>query len=499
MPPPEEQVTWLCTVCDTEHNDDEFEPAGRLANGNVYCDDCEDRVVLCYHCDEAYEMGMGGYLDVDGGSPVCNDCYSSEGYFDCDSCSSTTHQENAYETEDGMVCGICREDHYGECEECSSVVSVSGTWYLDDSTMCLLCARSYAESLLTEVAECFSCGEGDCDDHGPMLEEVWPSLVAINAFSCAELQWTCRGCDSRRRYLPHGSMFSSAVMLTTGNFADAMCSECVRHGGRGPYRVRNYSHKPSPRFMRTERDLNERALHFGTEVEIDVANDRSRDQALERLGKEDVSHLFYCKHDVSAGAGFELVSHPFTYDWMRSNESSFQPMFGLADIMRGFESIKCGMHIHMSRDAFSELQMFKFMRFFHLNQKFIRALARRPKGRFDRWSKMVVPERSSLIRFAINKERIDFGRGVLNFGASENTIECRMFRSTLSPTAYFGNVEFLQGLFDYTKNCGADDSQLTEDRFIGYVQDRGRAYKNFVLLKETIRPHVEDNWEVECA
>jgi hypothetical protein len=166
--------------------------------------------------------------------------------------------------------------------------------------------------------------------------------------------------------------------------------------------------------------------------------------------------------------------------------------------MRGFESVKCGMHVHMSKDAFSELQMFKFMRFFHMNAGFIRSLGRRPKGRFDRWASIVTPERSSLMRFTLKREAIDFGRGALNFPEQE-TIECRIFRSSLAPTAYYGNIEFLQGLFDYTKNCGVDDDQLTKDRFMDYVHDRGQAYKNFVLLTETLRPQVEDNWEVECA
>jgi hypothetical protein len=80
-----------------------------------------------------------------------------------------------------------------------------------------------------------------------------------------------------------------------------------------------------------------------------------------------------------------------------------------------------------------------------------------------------------------------------------HTLECRIFRSTLSPTAYYGNIEFLQSLFDYTKNCGVDDDQLSEQRFMDYTRERGRIYKNFILLSETVRPEIEDNWEVECA
>jgi hypothetical protein len=260
----------------------------------------------------------------------------------------------------------------------------------------------------------------------------------------------------------------------------------------------NYSYKPTPQFRRTGRDLESRALHFGTEVELDMVGELDNTQALRLLADGDKARLFYCKHDVSCGRGFEVVTHPFTFDWMMNNPEAFDPMFGLASIMRGHESERCGMHVHMSKDAFTELQMFKFMRFFHMNTEFIKSISRRPIGRFEKWAKIISPERSALMKFALKRGHIDFARGALN-PDNESTMECRIFRSTLSPTAYYGNIEFLQGLFDYTKNCGVDDDQLSEQRFMDYIHDRGKSYRNFILLSDSLRPEVEDNWEVECV
>lgn len=499
MPPPEEREQWACTVCGRVYFEDEQEPEGNLHTGDPFCDNCEDRIKQCQHCDEYHEINSGEYynLDEDGEGIACSDCYSSEGYQDCACCGYTTHPDDTSETEDGSVCGQCFEDEYEGCDDCESIVN--DTRHIRDSDLCNQCARGVIENIITECNSCSNEDGLECEECSSELEVVIPIVFNVNAFGIADRWWSCATCGERRLGLPIGTNAQLAEMLATEEYGEAICDRCHSEDGSPvAYRVLNYTHKPPPRFKRTDRDFDNRSLHFGTEVEVDVADGVHRDAALVQLGPQDTARLFYCKHDVSTVAGFEIVTHPFTYDWMRQNPEAFQPMFDLATLMRGFESVKCGMHVHMSKDAFSELQMFKFMRFFHMNTKFIRSLARRPKGRFDRWAQIVVPERSSLMRFTLNKEHIDFKRGALNM-ENKDTIECRIFRSSLAPTAYYGNIEFLQGLFDYTKNCGVNDDQLTKDRFMDYIYDRGKAYKNFVLLTETLRPQVEDNWEVECA
>jgi hypothetical protein len=311
---------------------------------------------------------MGGYLDisVDGDLVACHDCYSSEGYYDCNHCGYPAHPGTSYDTTEGMVCPTCYEDEYEKCDECNRVVS--DTWRIDGDYFCRDCARRRVERAIISVAE---CDDGDeCEECTETLEAIMPYAVNVNAFGIDGTRWACSLCGDRRFGLPAGTNFEQAHLLATGSFADAVCHRCVRNGGAtGPYRVLNYSFKPPPRFKRTDRDLDKRSLHFGTEVELDMAKGRNKDEALVQLGAQDKTRLFYCKHDVSAGEGFEVVTHPFTYDWMKHNPEAFKPMFDLATLMRGFESVKCGMHVHMSKDAFSELQMFKFMNHWDAGQR----------------------------------------------------------------------------------------------------------------------------------
>lgn len=489
----QEVELWTCAVCGDEYDRSEDEPEGVLQNGELYCSDCDDSVVSCDHCGEHVESGSFDHSSFnDGYLNLCSSCCESGIYSGCHHCEEVVVGDTMEDTSDGAVCSACFQEHYAQCDECEEVTYP--TFYVGESCMCKRCARKKVENIYRRAAAC----DDECAECVDDMAAVSGIVERLNIFGSSGNTYTCVSCSRSTFGMPWGNPFAVARALVHGQYADVECRSCYDGSTPSTYEIMNYSFKPVPKFKRTERDFTNRALHFGTEVELDMVEGIRNNRALKQLAEGDKARLFYCKHDVSCGKGFEVVSHPFTFDWMKENQEAFDPMFGLASIMRGHESERCGMHVHMSKDAFTELHMFKFMRFFHLNINFIRSLARRPTGKFERWAKIVAPERSTLMKFTLNRERFDFQRGALNVEL-DDTIECRIFRSTLSPTAYYGNVEFLQGLFDYTKNCGADDEQLSEQRFMDYVHDRGKSYKNFVLLTETVRPEVEDNLEFECA
>jgi hypothetical protein len=219
--------------------------------------------------------------------------------------------------------------------------------------------------------------------------------------------------------------------------------------------------------------------------------------ALCDLASLDEHRLFYCKSDSSISNGFEVVSHPFTLSWARENEHAFDPLFNLSKRMYGHNAVNCGMHVHMSLDAFTNLQLMKFMRFVYVNKKFVHAISRRPKGSLQRWASVDNISDESIMSIAKVKNR---GRGAGSRSTAVNitgtTAEVRIFRSTLSRTIYFGNIEFLDCLFDFTCLFGMRD--MTPDRFLDYAHSRAKAYKNFLTL-ESITDMKIVSEEEECV
>jgi hypothetical protein len=430
---------------------------------------------------------------------ICDSCRDYN-FFTCENCEEIEHTDNRFipEGTDANLCEGCY-DSLPTCSECGD--TTFETIEIDDEGYCESCARACGERIVEEIRDRDYDVSGDVDEDDELLADLMDRALALNLFGIATRQWICTECNSSYRcQLPSLNTWDMSHFVALG-ITSSRCRACtngepiIESALRTSYRVLSYSHKPVPDFRRTERDLEKRALHFGTEVEIEM-HDRndSRRVALAQIGEDDQQHkLFYCKSDSCITNGFELVSHPFTFDWMNQHRDAFDAMFKLAKLMRGFESPGCGMHIHMSSDAFTNLHLFKFMRWFYTNRGFIRAIARRPKGKLDEWASMEEPEPKKLLKYSLDKRNgLGLGRAALNLG-QRSTIECRIFRSTLSPTGYYGNIEFLQSLFDYTKNSGVKDTGFTP--YIEFVKERGQSYKNFLNLTETIRPMVEQEGE----
>ena len=487
---------WRCCIC-RDIRSRNTQPAGHHSNGANYCGRCAANpdVIEC-GMENCHDMHNSVAFDRtnENGVSICGRCHEMLRY--CTMCDEDLRGDRyarpPSDALDRFMCEECYDDSVTTCPSCENEVinmvsmpqpvgdDAAGPMYL-----CTACAGSEVESYIREHTH-----DIIIPSHRDLLQRYLAIARIANAFGMADRRWVCNECGRGGVGLPRSMSIEEQVRYIQLPAGPIYCDRCgpIPESGIRAYRINNYSFKPVPEFKCTERDLLERALHFGTEVEIEMTDEADNHAALQQLAEADLEHkLFYCKSDTSVRSGFELVSHPFTYDWMNDNHDAFEAMFGLAPIMEGWKSVRCGMHVHMSTDAFTSLHLLKFMRFFYENTAFIAAVARRPADRLEEWSTLKAPDKKRLQKFTANKSgSLGLDRSsALNVGNS-NTIECRIFRSTLAPTAYYGNIEFLQALFDFTKGCGLQE--LSKDRFLGFVKERSKAYNNFVMLAETLRP-----------
>jgi hypothetical protein len=96
-----------------------------------------------------------------------------------------------------------------------------------------------------------------------------------------------------------------------------------------------------------------RTLTFGHELE--VQHKRNNETLNKHAAEVSKDGFWYCKNDSSIGHGFEAVSHPFSWGWLKKNaEKVIKPkMEYLSKVgFRSWQTDCCGLHIHMSRDAF---------------------------------------------------------------------------------------------------------------------------------------------------
>ena len=140
-----------------------------------------------------------------------------------------------------------------------------------------------------------------------------------------------------------------ACYLPAGEDDDeSYCPDCyLTVAGQKP--IHDYYYRPSPCFW------GDGPFYFGVELEIDEAGEDSDNaRRLLAIANQGQPQL-YCKHDGSLDDGFELVTHPMSLSYYRT-EMPWEALLREA-VRMGYlshQSGTCGLHIHVSREAFGD-------------------------------------------------------------------------------------------------------------------------------------------------
>lgn len=389
----------------------------------------------CCDCDLNEDESI-----IHEGTAHCPDCV-----YTCESCDFTTTDE-----EDLQLSRVsCRRS--------------SGTQYLCESCRwtCTDCDTNYSNNV-------DNCGT-NCEDQ-PTCE------------LCAENYSYCESCSS--------TCPSDSMRETEEGSGEYECESC--HTDRESDLIRDHSYKPDPIFHRaTNEAVKGKGLYFGVEVEVDSLPGArlDMDDTIIDSGISDLP-LLYCKSDGSLTNGFEIVSHPATMAYWREHDCAWMPSL-VKSGFRSYDTTTCGMHVHMSRNWFSKLDIVKLLKFFKLNHKFILRLSRRTHKELG--------NRTPLCHWAAIDERPDKemckmvnGRGYDPRGRyrainleNRRTIEIRIFQGTLSPAGFKRNITFCFALAHFVKTASL--KSLGMRAFLRWLGAEGRAIVGKSESKELVK------------
>lgn len=398
----------------------------------------------CFKCEGQHVTAS--MVEVKKGMRFCKPCHDAT-YFRCGLCPP----ERGFKLRDGNlaqhingmdVCEYCFYTQFRKCRSCRvSHLITAGIVSGENNFFCSVCA----------VDRFFDCAW--CNRHHE-IDYLWQRVPEDGAI--------CRNCQS------------------------AYTAE------RNPPPIHEYSYKPKPKMQ----GKHKAGLFFGVELEVDAVSKRasSREDVPTRIvskNEETAKQLrkeipfIYCKRDGSVPGGFEIVTHPMSYYWILQNKAAFDPIWGL--VKKGYvshDSGLCGMHIHMSKCAFSPLHLYKFIQFFQKNKEFILVVSQRDKADLERWANVAYEGVSDkrLPRMAMDKGGHPSRRQAVNLTPS-NTVEIRIFRGTLKKERFFKNLEFCQALYEFTMIVSA--ANCTLEKFLGFVALYKKEYANlYAFLNE---------------
>ena len=192
--------------------------------------------------------------------------------------------------------------------------------------------------------------------------------------------------------------------------------------------------------------------------------------------------FLYCKNDGSLNSGFEIVTHPMSSQYLNDNKYKFSQLLDYLS-KNGYTSYQegtCGIHIHISKSAFTTLHLYKFLAFFYNHPKYITKISQRTTSQLNQWARLD-DDQKQIIYKAKNKNQDTSRYAAINLKNSK-TVEVRIFRGTLKPMSFFKNIEFIQAIIEYTKMVSVSDNNLKH--FQAWIKANSQKYPNlFNFLK----------------
>lgn len=243
--------------------------------------------------------------------------------------------------------------------------------------------------------------------------------------------------------------------------------DVVEHMGlSGPedfYRTENEKKVPLPR----------KTPFFGVELEVQP-HKMTTEEALEKVYNELGDHNIICKDDASIGdGGFEIVTVPATFEYHREMWPKFFKTS--RKYLRSWNTSSCGLHVHISKSAFTDAQQDMFVHFFDKpeNLPFIQNIAGRS-----------IQSYAKVYHDKPIKDKIFEKYRACNI-LKDKTLEVRIFRGTVHPNGFFKALEFVASLHEFilSLKANASDKQRVEDLlFAEYLTWLRRKYKKYPVL-----------------
>jgi hypothetical protein len=359
---------------------------------------------------------------------------------------------------------------------CVTCAPDNDTRVVDDTrnNVCTDCASTSA------VASCDSCDEpchddGSCDtcvtcDRCGDREHPDDTMQTVRGSticdSCRQRwYWQCERCDGWNR---DGADCGNGCCSD-----DCDCGDCCPNDFDGL--LHDASYKPPPRFRGTG------PLYLGPEIEIETPRYEGAECA--RLAESFLGALGYLKEDGSLDDGFEIVTHPMSYEWAMAHF----PWQMLTELRRlGCETPdNTGIHVHVSRAGFvTPCHTYRWMKFIYRNESQVTTLARRSSPGYAPFTD---DDRQAV------KHYVKGGCGHTRYRAintqNDDTFELRVFASSLDPRKVQAALGFAAASVEYTRDLTVrqiTDGGWTWAAFVDWLGERP-AYQPLMQELEALR------------
>lgn len=267
------------------------------------------------------------------------------------------------------------------------------------------------------------------------------------------------------------------------------CENCYSDSEDG---IHDYNYRPDLlfKFQDSERPDDTRLIgklpYLGMELEMEASHCDVNDGVEIALDSSRDESIYYLKSDGSLDYGFELVTHPATLSWFMDKF----PWHAIDNLrregMRSYNTSTCGVHIHINRRAFvSAGHLWKFCHLINKNQSFSESIAGRRNNSYASFHGQV-----KLASAVIAKKMYQDNRYASINLQNHSTVEVRIFKGTLKVARLKTYLQFVDAVYQYTKDL------TIHDCFLGALRDA--EFAQWVLLQSVTYPELSQQQAIQA-
>ena len=448
-----------CSVCNREVAVEDFIEG---LEGGIYCTECYEEKYFDSECVECGKIGRGYKTDYEGNT-YCDECYDISTRT-CDNCGDVHSLQELQKMNGVYYCRNCFEEIFVECSNCRELVDREDSCSTANGD--IICDKCFDRHYFT----CYHCGE---------IYHINNGVDVINSINREVI--VCRDCvnDYYVECYSCGAIIHIDISYYREYDGYSYCEDCYP-GERPELECHCYGYKPSPIFH----NLGEKTprTYYGIEMEVENHGDgySTNDAIYSVKSHSDGERLFYIKEDGSLENGFEIVTHPCTLGYHKK-EFPWKDIKSALDKWDCEADSTCGLHIHVSKRIYSELDLIKLALFIFnsSNRDYIKLIARRGFNNYARRKELSEYKKKDLRYSQSRFEAINF--------TNEKTVEFRMFSGTTKPEVVVASIEFVDSVTNFIKN-NSISTVSKEDSwadYISYVIENGKKYKTLInYMKE---------------
>ena len=369
---------------------------------------------ICYYCGEEITGDDYHYVIIGDKKEIACDNCACDNTFYCDSCNLFYDLEDnngGYQLHNGdIICQNCYDNDYFTCAHCGEIYNISEE-----------CQAPNGDSY------CHECFYNNCT--------------------------YCANCDAVI-YMDDASYDEDTD--------DYYCNDCYNE--LNDCRIYGYHDFDDWKFYKKDEEINPYYIGFELEIETENFSPENQRNTLDIL-QDNLNVVFM--HDGSLNEhGFEIVSHPQSFEYLQSLKNKYEHAFERA-IKNGYishDSSNCGLHFHFTAPRENRDEIVE--RIWIILETYKDEIARlsRRRGYFD-YCKFLTDtdaiRNKNAKMYYIKKCDKTFERYLALNNRNSHTIEFRFFRGTLNVNTFFADLEFVNNIYNESCNLSKNITDIT--------------------------------------